>query len=212
MLRSNRLRGLAASGQRGSQALPLAALALVGIAGFVLWKLLRSGEKESYGREATGSGPCRDIDNQRSTPIGCGTVSATGYVKGVGSPVTLSEIPGAPGYYLQSSPVNVWAAFQRLRDAAERAGHKVPVNSAFRTMARQQQLYADYLAGTGNKAAKPGYSTHQNGFSVDLAVREGDLLTWLRANADPYGFAETVVGENWHWEYSSSRDRYARNA
>lgn len=204
--------GLAANGQRGSQALPLATLALVGIGAFIVWKILRSGETETYGKEAVGTGPCNNIDGQNATPIGCGTVDATGYVKGVGSPIKLSEIPGAPGYYLQSAPVNVWAAFLRLRDAAQRAGHTVNVNSAFRTMARQSKLYADYLAGIGNKAAKPGYSTHQNGLSVDIAVRDGSLLTWLRANAGPYGFAETVVGENWHWEYSSSRDRYARNA
>lgn len=206
------LDGLAANGQRGSQALPLAAIALVGIAGFVLWKILSSGESETGERETVGTGPCRDIDSQLATPIGCGTATVTGYVGGKGSPIVVREIPGDPGYYLQSSPVDVYGAFLRLRDAAVRAGHAVAVNSAFRTMAKQTALYAAYTAGTGNKAARPGYSTHQNGRAIDLAVKRGGLLTWLRANANAYGFFETVLGEDWHWAYDPSRDRYARTA
>ena len=206
------LDGLAANGQRGGSALPLATLALVGLAGFALWKLLSSGESETGERETVGTGPCRDIDSQLATPIGCGTANVTGYVGGKGSPIVVREIPGEPGYYLQSSPVNVYGAFLRLRDAAVRAGHAVTVNSAFRTMAKQSALYADYTAGTGNKAARPGYSTHQNGFAVDLEVKRGGLLTWLRANANAYGFFETVLGEDWHWAYDPSRDRYARTA
>ena len=206
------LKGLAANGQRGGSALPLATIALVGIGAFVLWKLLSSGETETEAREAVGSGPCRDIDSQLATPIGCGTAAVTGYVGGKGSPITIREIPGAPGYYLQSSPVDVWSAFQRLKTAAVNAGNAVTVNSAFRTMAKQSALYADYMAGRGNKAARPGYSKHQNGTAIDLAVKQGDLLSWLRSNASAYGFFETVLGENWHWEYDPARDRYARIA
>jgi hypothetical protein len=206
------LRGLAANGQRGSSALPLATIAIVGLAGFVLWKLLRSGESETGEREITGTGACANVDGQQYAPRGCGTLKVTGYINGVGKPITIREIPGSPGYYLQSSPVDVWAAFQRMASAAVRDGYAVSVNSAFRTMARQQALYADYLAGRGNKAAKPGYSTHQNGLAVDLAVKAGDLLSWLRANANGYGFFETVVGENWHWAYDLAKDRYARIA
>ena len=206
------LDGLAANGQRGGSALPLATLALVGLAGFALWKLLSSGESETGERETVGTGPCRDIDSQLATPIGCGTANVTGYVGGKGSPIVVREIPGEPGYYLQSSPVNVYGAFLRLRDAAVRAGHAVTVNSAFRTMAKQSALYADYTAGTGNKAARPGFSTHQNGFAVDLEIKRGGLLTWLRSNANAYGFFETVLGEDWHWAYDPSRDRYARTA
>ena len=200
------------AGQRGSSALPLATIAIVGLAGFVLWKLLRSGESETGEREITGTGACANVDGQQYAPRGCGTLKVTGYINGVGKPITIREIPGSPGYYLQSSPVDVWAAFQRMASAAVRDGYAVSVNSAFRTMARQQALYADYLAGRGNKAAKPGYSTHQNGLAVDLAVKAGDLLSWLRANANGYGFFETVVGENWHWAYDLAKDRYARIA
>ncbi len=206
------LDGLAANGQRGGSALPLATIALVGIGAFVLWKLFSSGESETGEREAVGTGPCRDIDSQLATPIGCGTAVVTGYVGGKGSPITIREIPGAPGYYLQSSPVDVWSAFQRLKAAAVNAGHAVTVNSAFRTMAKQSALYADYMAGRGNKAARPGYSKHQNGTAIDLAVKQGSLLSWLRSNASAYGFFETVLGENWHWEYDPARDRYARIA
>lgn len=213
MLRQEgRLMGLAANGQRGGSALPLAAIALVGLAGFAIWKLLSSGETETEAREAVGTGPCRDIDSQLAAPIGCGTAAVTGYVGGKGSPITIREIPGAPGYYLQSSPVDVWSAFQRLKTAAVNAGNAVTVNSAFRTMAKQSALYADYMAGRGNKAARPGYSKHQNGTAIDLAVKQGNLLSWLRSNASAYGFSETVLGENWHWEYDPARDRYARIA
>lgn len=204
------LDGLAANGQRGSQALPLATLALIGIGAFVLWKILRSGESESYGPEATGTGSCRDIDSQTATPRGCGTVSATGYSKGVGTPITLSEVGGKTGYYLQSAPKNVWAAFIRMQSAAARDGVSLRVNSAFRTMSKQRQLYDAYKAGTGNLAAKPGYSTHQMGSAVDIAVRDNsNILPWLRSNAGRYGFWEAVSSEDWHWQYDPARDTFA---
>ena len=104
--------------------------------------------------------------------------------------------------------MNVWAAFLRMRSAAAKNGVKLDVNSAFRTMAKQTKLRRDYELGRGSLAARPGYSTHQNGAAVDIAVRENsNILPWLRSNAGAYGFWESVPSENWHWQYDPSRDR-----
>jgi LAS superfamily LD-carboxypeptidase LdcB len=71
-------------------------------------------------------------------------------------------------------------------------------------MAEQQALYRKYLNGTGNLAAKPGYSNHQNGISVDIGGINGygtKAFKWMQQNAGRYGFINDVRGEFWHWTY-----------
>jgi LAS superfamily LD-carboxypeptidase LdcB len=65
-------------------------------------------------------------------------------------------------------------------------------------------LYQKYLNGTGNLAAKPGYSNHQNGISMDVGGINGyntKAYSWLKANAAKYGFKNDVGGEYWHWTF-----------
>src|SRR5208337_122384 len=62
-------------------------------------------------------------------------------------------------------------------------------------------------------AAKPGYSTHQSGISLDIKTgmtRAMELATpmvtspifnWLTINAASYGFKADVWGEPWHWTH-----------
>jgi LAS superfamily LD-carboxypeptidase LdcB len=71
-------------------------------------------------------------------------------------------------------------------------------------MAQQRSLYAAYLAGRGNLAARPGYSNHQGGLSVDVATNSSyssASYRWLARNARNYGFVNDVRGEPWHWTY-----------
>jgi len=130
-------------------------------------------------------------------PGGGGKV-VTGYVNGVARNITVSPIPN--GKVMRSDAA---AAFNRMHAAARAAGINLHVNSGFRTMAEQRALYRAYQNGTGNLAAKPGYSNHQGGIAVDINVGGTGTSTyrWLAANARNYGFVRTVPSEPWHWEF-----------
>ncbi len=121
-----------------------------------------------------------------STPPSSGGRVVTGYVHGVARQITLASIPG--GKQMRSDAA---AAFNRMHAAASRAGINLPVVSAFRTMEQQRDLYRKYLNGTGNLAAKPGYSNHQGGIAVDVTVGSTSTSTykWLATHASRFGFA-----------------------
>ena len=134
-----------------------------------------------------------------STPPATGGGRAvTGYVNGVPRQITLNSIPN--GKEMRSDAA---ASFNRMHAAAARAGIDLHVNSGFRSMAEQQELYRKYLNGTGNLAAKPGYSNHQGGIAVDINVGGTGTSTykWMAAHGAEYGFKRTVPSEPWHWEY-----------
>jgi hypothetical protein len=130
-------------------------------------------------------------------PGGGGKV-VTGYVNGTPRNITVASVPN--GKVLRSDAA---AAYNRMYADARAAGITLKVNSGFRTMAEQQALYRAYQNGTGNLAAKPGYSNHQGGIAVDINVGGTGTSTyrWLAANASKYGFARTVPSEPWHWEF-----------
>ncbi|MFL5359050.1 peptidoglycan-binding protein [Archangium sp.] len=132
-----------------------------------------------------------------STPSGGGR-AITGYVNGVPRQITVSPIPG--GKELRSDAA---AAFNRMYAAARSAGLPLTVNSAFRSMEQQRALYQAYLNGTGNLAARPGYSNHQGGIALDINVGSTSSSTyrWLAAHAKSFGFVRTVPSEAWHWEF-----------
>lgn len=102
----------------------------------------------------------------------------------------------------------VGRAFLAMQKAAQAAGINLTLSSGFRTMEEQERLYAAYLAGTGNLAAKPGYSNHQNGTAIDIGVRssfQSPEYLWLSEHARDFGFVNTGKDfsqpEPWHWEY-----------
>ncbi len=99
-------------------------------------------------------------------------------------------------------------AFRAMALAAAAAGVQLKVESAFRTQEEQTRLFGLYQAGTGNLAARPGYSNHQSGIAVDIAVQSSFTslpYLWLKANAPRFGFINTGSSfsqpEPWHWEY-----------
>lgn len=62
-----------------------------------------------------------------------------------------------------------WA--QKLVDLANRAGVQPRVTSTFRTLAKQQQLYAIWKAGgSPYPVATPGTSSHEFGYAFDMVV------------------------------------------
>ena len=95
-------------------------------------------------------------------------------------------------------------AFLLLREAAAADGVALILNSGFRTMKEQEYLYDCYLSkkcNSGNLAAKPGFSNHQNGIALDI---KDPSAKWLYAHARSYGFENTVPSEPWHWEYAGA--------
>lgn len=98
------------------------------------------------------------------------------------------------------------SAFTAMQAAALADGIRLKLNSGFRTNAEQALLYAKYLLG-GNLAAKPGYSNHQDGRSVDIDVGGNNPNSreyrWLAANARRFGFENDGKNfskpEYWHW-------------
>lgn len=212
-------------GERSTITLPM--LAGLALGAFVVYKLFlqRIVEVEIEDKDepvpdpevefVTSDSPkCQNMEDKLKTPAGCGIVKVLAYrrkgyrVRGhIREEVYIEEIPGYPGYYLQKSPTDAHAAFIRMMAGAKADGVIFSVNSAFRTMAKQKELYKLYKSGRGNEAAIPGRSTHQYGVTLDIAVKtRPKTLQWLRSNASNYGFFETVKGEPHHWEYISAKD------
>ena len=141
-------------------------------------------------RQSGGAAPVQDQ---------AGTITGRGYQAGRAVSVRLSPIGG--GRYLNARAAG---PFRDMMAAAHRAGIHLSVNSAFRSMEQQQHLYDLYRSGRGNLAARPGYSNHQMGLSVDLGGIGGygtRAYNWLQQNAPRYGFVNDVGGEFWHWTY-----------
>lgn len=125
-------------------------------------------------------------------------VGVTGHVDG--REVEVSVRPIGQGYFLRSDAAVAFLAMDR---AAASDGVVLIIDSAFRSIAEQKQLYDLFMAGMGPRAAPPGYSNHEGGIAVDLSTVAGTnaAFTWLNANAGHFFFRRTVDGEPWHWEY-----------
>jgi LAS superfamily LD-carboxypeptidase LdcB len=84
---------------------------------------------------------------------------------------------------------------------AEKDGVKIGITDSYRPyteqvdLARRKGLYSQ-----GGLAAKPGTSEHGWGMATDLDLNS-KALSWMKQNADKYGFVNNVARENWHWAY-----------
>lgn len=111
--------------------------------------------------------------------------------------------------------------------AAEAEGHYLMVGSAYRSAATQAQLFASYVAASGEAeasqySARSGHSEHQLGLAVDISTLSqkcylSECFTstpdgqWLAKNAYRFGFTlryqegkEAITGYNfepWHYRY-----------
>lgn len=110
------------------------------------------------------------------------------------------------------------ASYRRMLAAGMPAGG---IASAGRTRAEQAALYAAYLAGRGNLAAKPGTSKHETGRALDI-TRGTRAHTWATTGGRPltvrsaeqirahlFGWRRDVPTEAWHLVYSPTTDRSA---
>ena len=108
------------------------------------------------------------------------------------------EVLKVDGVKMTPSTARAW---KQMKAAAAADGVSLTLNSGFRTMGEQQSLYRAYQNGTGNLAAYPGHSNHQNGVALDIDVVSSAAYKWMHANGGRFGFKRTVPSEPWHWEY-----------
>jgi hypothetical protein len=134
----------------------------------------------------------------RVPELDCRERPAVGYRRGKAFSIELVTIDGAP---IERATAN---AYWAMRDAAAKDGVELTIYSAFRSPSEQEYFYQCYRTCSCNgcsQAAKPGFSNHQSGHAVDIAVWSPDVHPWLVANAAKFGFAATVPKEPWHWEF-----------
>ncbi|MBE7003626.1 MAG: D-alanyl-D-alanine carboxypeptidase family protein [Ruminococcaceae bacterium] len=115
-------------------------------------------------------------------------------------------------------------AFVSLVQGASAEGYRIWGVSPYRSYDLQEYLYESYVSAHGQDeadtySARPGWSEHQTGLAVDVAVRGesyGDFegtseCEWMKAHAHEYGFilrygegVEYLTGymyEPWHYRY-----------
>jgi zinc D-Ala-D-Ala carboxypeptidase len=114
-----------------------------------------------------------------------------------------------------------------LAGAARAAGNPIAVQSAYRSVSRQAEVYAGWVAQAGEAearrfSARPGHSEHQLGTAIDVRAAAGGAPwtgsfgstaagTWVAKHAADFGFvlsypagAEQVTcygAEAWHLRY-----------
>lgn len=101
----------------------------------------------------------------------------------------LVELSFAKGHWLDETAAGA-------AELAAREGGAPRVTSSTRSREQQERLYALYLAGKGNLAAKPGTSLHERGLALDAR----GTPAW-EAAMTKHGWKRTVASEPWHWEF-----------
>jgi LAS superfamily LD-carboxypeptidase LdcB len=143
-------------------------------------------------------------------------------------PARLSAIDSRYLYDAKKPQLFVAEALPRLHAmliAAENAGVKLEVVSAYRSFSEQAAVKSGYKVTYGSGAnqfsADQGYSEHQLGSTVDLTVPDRapfvrfdttEAYAWLLGNAHRYGFVlsypkgnEYYQFEPWHWRFVGVR-------
>ena len=119
---------------------------------------------------------------------------------------------------------DAYNAFINMFNDAKKENITLIVNSSYRSYQDQENTYNNYSTwyskGEADKiAARPGFSEHQTGLSIDIMTykanrnnfEETDAFKWLQDNAYKYGFIlrypkdkEYLTGysyESWHYRY-----------
>lgn len=142
------------------------------------------------------------------------------------APEDIVDIRNWYAYGENSIREKVYDQFLAMYKAAEKEDLKLIITSSYRTYAEQEKLWKDYKRDHGQEwadrvSARPGYSEHQTGLTLDIVTDgEGssmsnfentDEFKWLSKNAHKYGFIlrypkgkEDITGydyESWHYRY-----------
>ncbi|MBD8665296.1 D-alanyl-D-alanine carboxypeptidase family protein [Rhizobium sp. CFBP 8752] len=88
---------------------------------------------------------------------------------------------------------------------------QLKINSGYRSVERQQQLWQDALKKYGSVAearrwvAPPGNSQHNKGNAADLGYSSDAARQWAHSNASRFGLSFPLSNENWHIEDADAR-------
>lgn len=135
--------------------------------------------------------------------------------------VLVNKTNPVPKDYKASNTDESDAALKELQAAASAAGFDIPTIVGYRSYARQEQLYNEYVARDGQEvadtySARPGYSEHQTGLAYDVGEIDNDYGSteagqWLNDHCAEFGFIirfplgkEDITGyqyEPWHIRY-----------
>ncbi len=104
------------------------------------------------------------------------------------------------------------SALTNMFEAAPQAVKaSLTINSGFRSVARQAELFDAALKKYGSVSAArkwvapPGNSQHNHGNAADLGYGSVSAREWVHNNAGKYGLAFPLSNENWHIELASAR-------
>lgn len=140
------------------------------------------------------------------------------YVDGI---LIVNKSYGLPESYDPGLDATTKAAFDQMKADAEKEGLNLYIGSDFRDYAYQVKIYNNYndLYGwemADTFSARPGYSEHQTGLTIDCNTIDDDFgeteeAKWLAAHCADYGFIirfpdgkEDITGyqyEPWHIRY-----------
>ena len=83
----------------------------------------------------------------------------------------------------------------------QKGGGKIQVNSAYRSVEKQRELYDRWIANgkSGGAVAKPGRSRHGSGIAIDINSKPANSMDSMGLLAK-YQFHRPVRGEAWHLE------------
>ncbi len=144
------------------------------------------------------------------------TVTLEGWKEGKKYELSVKRVPLKDKYgqpvYLR---VDAAEGFMYMMTEAAKGGFFLDVNFAWRSHKAQRALWRYYTKrGIPNRAAPPGWSTHQSGLSVDIHGCFRDikgkryrttLFWWLKANGKYFGFYNDIAHEPWHWTFYPKR-------
>jgi LAS superfamily LD-carboxypeptidase LdcB len=134
------------------------------------------------------------------------------------------SLKGDAAYLLKQASDSLTAMMNAYNAATFDGKQKITFTDGYRSLARQQKLYAEYGPG---RAARPGTSNHGWGIAVDMywgvqtkmykdyekrpAGYKHPVYKWLFENSWKWGWInpeglrdDSSTDEWWHWEYHGS--------
>jgi LAS superfamily LD-carboxypeptidase LdcB len=124
----------------------------------------------------------------------------------LGSGKSEQHLTGMQSQFQSNLAKMMAAAPQEVRDSTT-------INSGYRSVERQQQLWAEALQKYGSPeaarkwVAPPGNSQHNKGYAADMGFQTDEARNWFHANASKFGMSFPLGNEPWHMEDADARGK-----
>lgn len=134
--------------------------------------------------------------------------SVEGMVGSPSNPLQVPEVSAPAGGLSNTTGLNdsFASSLRALAAAAREAGHEIRVNSGFRSVERQKELFDAAVRKYGSEAAArkwvapPGRSNHNFGLAADLGFGSDAARRFAHENAGRFGLSFPMGHEPWHVE------------